>query len=121
MRFLVDMPVSPGVVTWLVGEGHDAVHAADVGLGTASDREVLDRAAAERRIVVTADTDFPQLLALSRARTPGVILLRGGGYSANEMSELLQRVLDASSEDALAASICVVDRRQVRYRRLPIP
>jgi len=27
MKFLLDMPVSPRIVEWLNGRGHDAVHA----------------------------------------------------------------------------------------------
>jgi predicted nuclease of predicted toxin-antitoxin system len=119
MRFLVDMPVSPRVAAWLAEQGHDAVHAMDAGLGRASDREVLDRAVQDKRIVVTADTDFPQLLALSRASTPGVILFRGGNYSAADMIDLLGKVLDVASAEDLAVSICVVDRQRIRYRRLP--
>ena len=40
--------------------------------------------------------------------------------SALKMIDLLQKVLDTSSADDLAASICVVDRRRVRFRRLPV-
>ena len=119
MKFLVDMPVSPRVAAWLTEQGHDAVHAVDLGLAEAADREILDRAVQEKRIVLTADTDFPQLLALSRARTPGVILLRGGDYSAAEMVDLLRQVLDTASADDLSVCICVVDRHRIRYRRLP--
>ena len=120
MRFLVDMAVSPRVAAWLIGAGHDAVHAADVGLGTASDRDLLDRAKGEARIVITADTDFPQLLALSRASTPGVVLFRGGNYSAAQMVDLLRRVLETAPAGSLERSICVVDRQHIRFRRLPI-
>ena len=81
---------------------------------------MLDRAVAEHRVVISADTDFPQLLALSRASTPGVILFRGGDYPSAEVVELLGKVLGASAPDDLAASLCVVDRRRIRCRRLPL-
>ena len=118
MKFLVDMPVSPRVAAWLTEQGHDAVHAAAKGLAQAPDSELLDRAVQEERIVITADTDFPQLLALSRAATPGVILFRGGGYTAAEMIDLLRKMLTTASSDDLSTSVCVVDRRQIRLRRL---
>jgi len=78
MKFLLDMPVSPLTATWLRERGHDAVHASLLELDSAPDRELLDRAANEGRIVVTADTDFPRLLALPNEIAPGVILFRGG-------------------------------------------
>ena len=105
---------------WLIERGHDAVHAFRIGLDRASDEMLLARAAGEGRIVITADTDFPHLLALSGKTAPGVILFRGGGYTQQEIEELLARVLDGASPDTLAHSICVVDRRRVRYRPLPL-
>ena len=42
----------------------------------ASDAEIFDHAVAEGFTVVTADSDFPMLLALRRAGSPSVIHLR---------------------------------------------
>ena len=120
MKFLVDMPVSPRVAEWLREQGHDAVHAAELGLFRAPDHELIARAVGEDRVIITADTDFPQLLALSRDRAPGVVLFRGGEYTATEMVALLRRVLDATPSEILRQAICVVDRQRIRYRRLPI-
>jgi len=120
MRFLLDMPVSPELAGWLRQQGHDAEHACALGLERASDRELLARALDENRVVITADTDFPHLLALSGAQAPGVVLFRGGDYTAEEMVELLARVLNAMPEDTLTRSVCVVDRRRIRHRLLPL-
>jgi predicted nuclease of predicted toxin-antitoxin system len=38
MRFLLDMNLSPAMADWLRREGHDAVHARDIGLNTLPDR-----------------------------------------------------------------------------------
>ncbi len=57
MKFLVDMPLSPSLARWLRERGHDAVHAFEVGLGFASDEEIVGRARREGRVVVTADLD----------------------------------------------------------------
>ena len=43
MKFLVDMPLSPELAVWLSQEGHNAVHALEVGLGRASDIIILER------------------------------------------------------------------------------
>lgn len=120
MRFLLDMLVSPLTAKWLTERGHDAVHALTLGLERAREREVLKRAANEGRDVVTVDTDFPRLLALSGEAIPGVILWRGGDYTQEEVERLLARVLEAAPGDTLARSICVVDRRSIRCRSLPI-
>jgi len=84
VRFLVDMPVTPEAVDHLERGGHEAVHAASVGLATVSDPEILDVARREGRVVVTADLDYPRLLALEGAAgaghhpVPWWLLLRPG-------------------------------------------
>lgn len=69
--------------------------------------------------MVTADLDYPRLLAAQRAGDPGVILFRGGSYSDKQMLSLLDRVLAQSDPNALAKSITVVDQTRIRQRRLP--
>ena len=74
----------------------------------------------ENRVVITADLDFPRLLALSSAAGPGLILFRGGNYSDIEMCDLLERVLKGVSAEILEKSICVVDKRRIRVTQLPL-
>ncbi len=118
MKLLVDMPLSPAIAEGLRRLGHDAVHASQVGLVKATDAEILAVARAEDRAVVTADLDFPRLLALCQAAGPALIPLRGGNYSEHEARELLHRVLDTYREDQLARSVVVVDRKRTRRTAL---
>jgi hypothetical protein len=69
---------------------------------------------------VTADLDYPRLLALSRAAGPGVILFRGGSYSDAQMLALLDRVLGQLSAAEIERSVTMVDQRRIRRRGLPI-
>ena len=120
MRFLLDMPVRPSLIGVLEDHGHESVHAQEIGKSRASDRELLELAMADERVIITADLDFPRLLALGRTRRPGLILFRGGNYSDVEMRNLLERVLANVPPDKLASSICVVDRNRIRITQLPV-
>jgi predicted nuclease of predicted toxin-antitoxin system len=120
MKVLLDMPVSPSLVGLLHSHGHEAIHASDIGMERASDREILDVARRDSRIVITADLDFPRILALSSAERPGLVLFRGGNYSDTEMRDLIERVLKQVPLETLETSICVVDRRRIRCTRLPL-
>ena len=85
---------------------------------SATDQELMELARQTDRIIITADLDFPQLLALSGAAAPGIILFRGGDYSELEMEELLRRVLDSILTDRIQRAICVVDRKRIRCHRI---
>ena len=75
MRYLVDANLSPVVAERLRDTGHDAVHVGDLGLLTASDEEILGRAATDDRVIISADADFGTLLALNGLSRPSFILL----------------------------------------------
>ena len=79
MRFLVDNALSPVLATLLSQAGHDALHVRTIELQRADDIVIFDQAAADDRIVVSADTDFGTLLAARRVKKPSVIQLPGPG------------------------------------------
>jgi predicted nuclease of predicted toxin-antitoxin system len=101
MRFLIDMPLAPGLARWLQAEGHDAIHASDAGLAFAPDVEILEAARQRNQVLVTADLDYPRILALTRSRRPGLILFRGGDFSESQTIALLTKVLNMVPADAL--------------------
>ena len=114
------MPLSPTLAAWLSGQGHDAVHAIGLGLDTATDLEMIARVRQDHRIIVTADLDYPRLLALAQATEPGLLLFRGGDWSEREVRDRLDAVLHGVSEADITQSILTIERNRVRRRRLPI-
>jgi predicted nuclease of predicted toxin-antitoxin system len=75
MRFLVDANLSPKVAARLAAAGHDATHVADHGLLAAADDVILAYALSHDQVIVSADTDFTIMLAVSGAKSPSLILL----------------------------------------------
>ena len=120
MNFLVDMPLSPALAAWLRDQGHDAVHATELDLSRAPDIDILARAKQEGRTVVTADLDYPRLLALARTTDPSLILFREGDWNEADVVARMGEILRALSASDIAHSIIVVNRGRVRRRRLPI-
>jgi predicted nuclease of predicted toxin-antitoxin system len=114
------MPLSPALSRWLEGRGHDAAHAALVGLNRATDQDIMTWVVGDGRITITADLDYPRLLALSGANGPSLMLFRGGDWSDAEIINRMAEILAELSETDLRHSILVVERDRIRRRRLPI-
>lgn len=78
MRLLLDNNLSPLLRPLLEAAGHDVAHVRELNLAAAPDSEVLRRARDDRRILISADTDFGTLLARTGDTEPSVVLIRRG-------------------------------------------
>lgn len=121
MRFLVDNALSPRIAVGLREAGHDAIHVRDLGLAAAEDSHLLQLAAAQQRVLVSADTDFGDLLAQKASSRPSVLLFRRrSGYRPGEQLKVLLANLNSLAEALERGSVVVVEDRRVRVRQLPI-
>jgi predicted nuclease of predicted toxin-antitoxin system len=120
LKLLIDECLSVLVAELLTASGHDAVHAADRGLLARPDDEVAALALAEDRVVVSADTDFGELLANSGATHPSFVLLRRVGHRPVEQVAALIANLPSIEHDLLEGAVAVIGDARIRVRRLPI-
>ncbi len=120
MKFLIDNALPPRLAVLLTKAGYESVHVRDYGMQAAADPEVMARALAEDRVLVSADSDFAALLALAGATRPSFVLFRETDLvSAEQYAEQLLSNL-AELEAELGLGCVVVFRGGVRVRRLPI-
>lgn len=120
MKFLADMGISLRTVSWLRSAGYDVVHLRQQGLQKLPDHEILIKACAEERIILTVDLDFAQLLAVSGDSLPSVILFRLGNENYHLINQCLTEILSQCQEDLEAGAIISVNNETFRVRRLPI-
>ena len=116
MRFLADENLPRDVVDVLRREGHDVTWIR-ADSPERDDPQVLDRATAEERILITADSDFGEIIfRFRRAASSGVILLRLSG-SPQEQADVLSAVLVTRGDWNDHFAVVTDDR--VRMRPLP--
>ena len=119
MKFIIDNALSPDVAKLLRTAGHDAIHVRDRGMGEEEDEHVLEPAAAEERVIVSADTDFGALLVLRQQRQPSVVLFRHGSPRRPvHQAELLLTNLPNLVDDLTHGAIVIFRADRIRIRRL---
>jgi predicted nuclease of predicted toxin-antitoxin system len=120
VRLLVDANLAPIVAARLRDAGHDALHVVEIGLHSASDVEILDRAAADDRVVVSSDSDFGAILARRGQAKPSFVLLRHRNeLTPGEQAELLVANLSELVAELEAGAVVTFTRSAIRLRRLP--
>ena len=121
MRFLIDNALPPLLAELLVRAGQDAVHVRTYGMQAASDDLILERALAEDRIVVSADTDFGAILANQEANRPSFILFRDPNLlTASDYAAVLLRALDVLEPELADGCVAVFRNGRLRVRKLPL-
>ena len=105
----------------MAGAGFDVVDTRGLGMQRWADEEIVDFAAVENRVVVSADTDFGAILAKRQTAKPSFVLLRRTqNLSPQSVAALLAANLPAFEEDLDEGAILVVTDTLIRVRRLPV-
>ena len=112
---LTDENIGPDVVTGLRARGLDVRTAGDEQLIGRPDVEVLERATAQGRIVVTHDLAFGRSAIRAGTSFVGIIYLRPGHISAPFVLEIVE-VLRASPIEVQPPFIAVAERQQATVR-----
>ena len=117
---LLDMNLSPNWAPVLQEHGWQAVHWSDVGDPRASDRDIMDWAAAHQHVVFTHDLDFGAMLALSHESGPSVFQVRAENVLPDALEGPVIAALNQHEADLSAGALVVVDESRSRVRVLPI-
>jgi predicted nuclease of predicted toxin-antitoxin system len=84
------------------------------------DEAILDRAAAEDRVLISADTDFGEILALRSEVKPSLMLLRLPNWKPTQQLRLIEAVLPEVELNLNEGAVVVIELGRVRIRPLPI-
>ena len=117
MRFLLDESADFRLALHLRAAGHDVTAIGHDYPSSLDDPEVLAIAHRERRILITDDRDFGELVFERRHSHAGVIFLRLGPVDLATKISRLDHVLSAHAADL--DRFIVVTRRSVRVTWLP--
>jgi predicted nuclease of predicted toxin-antitoxin system len=94
LLFPIDAQLPPSLGAALHHSGCEAVHVADLGLLTATDRQIWDEAISRAAVLVTKDRDFP-LLRAARDVGPAILWIRVGNTNNQTLIAQILRSLPA--------------------------
>ena len=117
MKFLADESCAGPVIFALRQAGHDVLAIAEVAKG-AVDERVIGRALSERRVLITEDRDFGELVYARGRRSAGVIFVKFHSRARNSKPAAVAETvakLGARLQDAFV----VVEPGRVRIGRRP--
>ena len=117
MRFLADESCDFAAVHALRAAGHDVVAVSDVARG-AADTVVIELARSERRVLLTEDKDFGQLVFAAARQSSGVVLLRWPVSARGGLAIAIAEFVAAQGE-SLIGSFAVVEPGRARVSRSP--
>ena len=113
MKLLLDACVWGGAKKYLENQGHDIVWAGDWPEDP-GDREILQRAHNDGRILVTLDKDFGEIAILEGLAHSGI--LRLVDISARKQGPICAEVISRYQGELVPGSIVTVEPGRVRVR-----
>jgi len=116
LKFLVDVGVGRQVEQYLLGKKFD-VKAVSLIDQRMPDQEIIRLAALEKRIIITMDKDFGELVYHSVMNHGGILLLRLENANGSEKQRVVEKILEEHS-DKLADRFCVYQNEKFRSRKL---
>ena len=120
MKFLLDENMPPSLAGKIKSIGYEARHVTEIGYNSTPDFKICDLAALTNEIILTHDTDFGTILALSGANKPSVILFRWQIITLITVFQFLEKYLIELENDLNEGCLIAVDDNKMRIRLLPL-
>lgn len=117
LRFLADESCDFAVVRALRAEDYDVLAISEVS-HRSDDRELIELASREKRILLTEDKDFGWLVYVNRAESAGVILIRFPGNVRQTLGQSITQIVRKQGEQLIGAFV-VMQPGHVRISRQP--
>lgn len=89
-------------------------------MAKSKDKEILEYAAENDMVLLTADLDFGNILAYTKQKKPSVIIFRLKNPSPDHVNSLFLPILPRIKDSLKKGSIVVIDDYRIRVRKLPI-
>ena len=116
IKFIADVNVEKSIVDHLKYEGFDIMWIPDYNC-MMKDEELLRLANKERRVLITNDKDFGNLVFFKNLISSGIILFHAKEHNVEWKKKILKKVIDDFGEK-VCSSFIVIGKDKVRIKPL---
>ena len=120
ISILLDQGLPRSAASLLRDEGWDVLHTGDIGLSRSTDSQILEFARNEQRVIITLDSDFHTILALTNASTPSVIRIRLEGLKGPDLAFLIKRIWPRVEPQVKKGAMVTITESGIRIRNIPV-
>lgn len=115
LKIYLDQMFGIDVAEALRGEGHDIVRASEIGQSRADDEQILQKAIAESRILITLDEHFGDWVILPLKRHPGVIRIKASPTTSKNVLDILLPFLRIHSSEQFKDRLVILSQKRVKW------
>lgn len=115
LKLYLDQMLQLDVARALYDEGHDVMRASEVGQARADDYEILQKAIAENRILVSLDEHFGDWVILPLSEHPGVIRLKVNPTTSRNIINLLLPFLRLHSSAQFKNHLVILSPKRAKW------
>lgn len=117
MRILADECLYFNTTTFLRGHGYDVLTVQEAGLSGSINGQILEFASKERRILLTRDSHFCNILKFPPKDHNGVIVIKINPTIVSGVHSVLLNFLRNYSQNQIERTLVVIDQKKFRIRR----
>lgn len=115
MKLLLDANISFRVVLQLRAEGFDVISIQELNPNE-TDKKILARALRQKRVVVTYDKDFGDLVFRDNLKHQGVVILRTGNEKWSAQLETIKNFFQKIKTSEMSLYVWIVTDKEIRKR-----
>ncbi len=116
MRFLTDENIYPQMVEAIRRLSHDVLDIKEQNLFSIPDSDIIQIAQDTKRILITYDKDFSNILIYPPSQYFGIIVLRLSRLMIKDAISQLVSFIEELSEEKIKGGLAIVEPDRVKFR-----
>lgn len=117
LKFLTDENIFPSTLQILRSYNLDVMDIKELGLTGISDREIIDLAKREGRILVSLDLHFANIFLFPPAECPGIIVIRIKPAVPAKVDRAVEDFLQRMEPQKIQNALVIIGEDKFRIRR----